>query len=449
MRPDLAAKYDLRVPRYTSYPTAPHFGPDVGADRYAEWLGALPPDVPLSLYLHIIYCAEMCSFCACHVKITKRYEPVTDYLDCLWREVELVADRLGEPRSVSHVHFGGGSPTILTPADLVATVDKLRSRFKILANAEIALELDPRTADEDYVRAMENAGVTRASIGVQDFNPVVQKAINRIQPYEMTAEVIDWLRRHNISDINMDLIYGLPYQTVASVIETIDRAAGLEPRRIALFGYAHVPWMKKHQRLIPESALPDVAERWRQYEAATARLVSFGYQAIGLDHFARADDPMAIAAKDSTLHRNFQGYTTDEAQALIGLGASGIGALPQGYVANQTDLTAYKRTIRAGRLATTRGIAIDDDDRLRRAIIERLMCGMEVDIDAICSKFAVDPAQFDAELDSLAPMEADGLLVRAGRELHMTDDGRALVRAAAAAFDRYLKAGEARHSKAV
>ncbi len=450
MRADLADKYDLRVPRYTSYPTAPHFGPEVGPDLYAEWLANLPPDMPLSLYLHVLYCAEMCWFCACHVKISKQYAPIADYLECLWQEIDLVADQIGgRQRKVSHLHFGGGSPTILSPQDFVGTVDRLRRRFAFLTEAEIAVELDPRTANEDYIRAMATAGVTRASIGVQDFNPKVQQAINRIQPYEMTAGVIEWLRRHGIAGINMDLVYGLPYQTVESVLQMVDLAAGLAPQRIALFGYAHVPWMKKHQRLIPDAALPDISERWRQAEAASERLLSHGYEMIGLDHFARADDPMARAAKDANLHRNFQGYTTDLAPALIGFGASGIGALPQGYVANETDLHAYKKTIRAGRLATKRGIAIDDDDRLRRTIIERLMCGMAVDIDAICSEYDVDPGQFDGDLDALRPMQNDGLVIREGRSVRMTEQGRPLVRAAAAAFDSYLKPGEARHSKAV
>ncbi len=449
MRPDLAAKYDLRVPRYTSYPTAPHFSAAVGPDRYGQWLSELQPTVPLSLYLHIAYCAEMCWFCGCHTKITRQYAPVADYMDCLWREIDMVSDRLPQRMKASHVHFGGGSPTILTPDDFVATIDRLRRRFTIAEDAEIAVELDPRTADEDYVAAMARSGVTRASIGVQDFNPVVQKAINRIQPYEVTSQVIAWLRRYGVAEINMDLVYGLPHQTAESLTETIDLAVGFAPRRIALFGYAHVPWMKKHQRLIPEAALPDVPERWRQYDTAAARLVEHGYVQVGLDHFARADDEMAQALAENRLHRNFQGYTTDEASVLLGFGASGIGSLPQGYVANEGAIHTYKQVVRAGRLATTRGVAVSAEDVLRRAIIERLMCDLSLDLDAVCARFNADPAQFDAELDSLAGMETDGLLVRRGRTVTITEEGRPLVRAACAAFDRYLRAGEARHSKAV
>ena len=450
MRPDLAAKYDLRVPRYTSYPTAPHFGPAVGADQYGQWLSELPKDASLSLYLHIAYCAERCWFCGCHTKITRQYAPVADYMDCLWREIDMVAERLPARMAAQHVHFGGGSPTILSPDDFVATVDRLRKRFLLKEDAEIAVELDPRTADEDYVKAMARAGVTRASIGVQDFNPQVQEAINRIQPYDVTAQVIGWLRKHGVPEINMDLIYGLPYQTCESLLETMDLAVGFSPKRIALFGYAHVPWMKKHQRLIPEAALPDIAERWRQYETAQQRLVKVhGYVQVGLDHFARPDDAMAIALAENKLHRNFQGYTTDEAAILVGFGASGIGSLPQGYVANEGSIHTYKDTIRAGRLAAVRGIAVNDDDRLRRTLIERLMCDLSLDVDAVCESLGADASQFDASLETLAYMQADGLLIRNGRKITITEDGRPLVRAACAVFDRYLKAGEARHSKAV
>lgn len=449
MRPDLAAKYDLRVPRYTSYPTAPHFTPAVGGDRYGQWLANLPADASLSLYVHVAYCAEMCWFCGCHTKITRQYAPVADYMDCVWREIDLVADRLPGRMTARHIHFGGGSPTILRPEDFVATVDRLKAKFLLADKAEIAVELDPRTADEAYVRAMAQSGVTRASIGVQDFNPKVQETINRIQPYEVTERVISWLRQYGVADINMDLVYGLPHQTAESLVETIDLAVGLAPRRIALFGYAHVPWMKKHQRLIPEDTLPDMPERWRQYDTATARLVHHGYVQVGLDHFARADDELAVALREKRLHRNFQGYTTDEAPILIGFGASGIGSLPQGYVANEGGIHAYKQVIRADELATVRGVSVNDDDLLRRALIERLMCDLSLDVERVCARFGADPAQFDAALDGLAGMEADGLLVRQGRRLTITDEGRPLVRAACAAFDRYLKLGEARHSKAV
>jgi oxygen-independent coproporphyrinogen-3 oxidase len=300
MRLDLAAKYDLRVPRYTSYPTAPHFGPSIGAEQYGKWLEELPAELPLSLYLHVIYCAEMCWFCACHVSITKQYGPVAEYMQALWRELDLVRDRMSGPRRVKHLHFGGGSPTILTPEDFTKTVDQLRARYDFAADAEVAVELDPRTADEAYVRAMASVGVTRASIGVQDFNPQVQQAINRIQPYDITARTIEWLRKHGIDGVNMDLVYGLPFQTMETVLETIDQAAVLAPSRISLFGYAHVPWMKKHQRLIPEAALPDLAQRWQQYELAQARLAEHADHTTALTRsFQQFEQDLALSRRVS------------------------------------------------------------------------------------------------------------------------------------------------------
>jgi oxygen-independent coproporphyrinogen-3 oxidase len=450
MRQDLAAKYDLRVPRYTSYPTAPHFTPAVGGDRYGRWLSELPADAELSLYLHIAYCAEMCWFCGCHTKITRQYAPVADYMDALWREVDMVAERLPSRMTVRHIHFGGGSPTILTPEDFVRTVAQMRERFAVKADAEVAVELDPRTADQDYVKAMARSGVTRASIGVQDFNDQVQKAINRIQPYEVTAQVIRWLREEGVPDINMDLVYGLPYQTIDSLRDTVDKAAAFDPKRIALFGYAHVPWMKKHQRLIAEDALPNSEERWAQYQMAEQRLVEHhGYVAVGLDHFARPDDELAIALRDKRMHRNFQGYTTDEAPVLLGFGASGIGSLPQGYVANEGTIHGYKDLIRAGKLATARGVPVSEDDRLRRAIIERLVCDLEIDLDKVAGPFGQSGAVFAPELARLAEMQADGICTVDGPRIVLTEEGRPLVRLVCAVFDKYLKAGEQRHSKAV
>lgn len=449
MKHDLVTKYDLRLPRYTSYPTAPHFSPAVDGAAYAEWLGALDPAVPLSLYLHIAYCAEMCWFCGCHTKITKRYDPIADYLAVLEKEIDLVASKMPGDMRAKHVHFGGGSPTILNAEDFTRLIARLRSRFDVLADAEIAVELDPRTADEAYVRAMAEAGVNRASVGVQDFNLTVQKAINRIQPYEQVAEVVGWLRKYGISQVNMDLIYGLPHQTLASVLETIDQAITLSPRRISLFGYAHVPWMRKHQTLIPESALPGPEERWAQYEAAQERLQQLGYISVGLDHFAAPDDELAIALAEKRMHRNFQGYTTDDASVLVGLGASGIGSLPQGYVANEGELHAWKRMVEEGTLPIKRGIAISQEDRLRREVIERLMCDLDVDLDAIARRYGKTGDHFSAEMDGLADLEADGVVIRSGYRLQITDDGRPLVRAAAARFDQYLKVGERRHSQAV
>ena len=449
MRLDLVSKYDRRIPRYTSYPTAPHFSPAVDAATYRGWLAGLDTETELSLYLHIAYCAEMCWFCGCHTKITRKYAPIADYMDALHREIDMAAAVMPAAMPVRHIHFGGGSPTILSADDFTAAIQKLRRYFTVRPDAEVAVEIDPRTVDEAYCDAMIACGVTRASIGVQDFDPTVQSAINRIQPYDMVARVIEWLTRRNLRDINLDLIYGLPYQTTESLLRSIDQAAGLAPKRISLFGYAHVPWMKKHQTLIPEETLPSLEQRWEQYEQASARLIAHGFTAIGLDHFAAPDDELSKALTEGRLHRNFQGYTTDTSTALVAFGASGISFLPQGYAANVVDIRAYKNTIRNGEFAITRGIAISDDDRLRRAIIERLMCDLSVNIAAVATLHGQDPALFLPVIEALRPMEADGALVIDGYTLTMTDEGRPLVRAACAAFDQYLQAGEQRHSKAI
>lgn len=449
MRRDLIDKYDLRLPRYTSYPTAPHFGPQVGAETFGKWLSGLDPSLPLSLYLHIAYCAEMCWFCGCHTKITKQYAPVADYLEALLAEIDTVAEAIPAGMTTQHIHFGGGSPTILKAEDLSRLIGHLRSRFPLRDKAEIAVELDPRTADEAYVKAMAEAGVGRASIGVQDFKPEVQEAIHRVQSNDLVVNVIGWLRRHGITDLNMDLVYGLPHQTVESVRETIDRAVDLGPKRVSLFGYAHVPWMRRHQKMIPEDTLPDMEERWLQYEAAHQRFAEHGYVAIGLDHFAAPDDEMALALKEERLNRNFQGYTTDSAPVLIGLGASGISSLPQGYAVNEMDINAYKATVREGKLATTRGFAVNEDDRLRRDIIERLMCDLSVDLNQVGAPYGVSAADFEKEVAALSDLAADGVVSIEDGRILVTHDGRPLVRAAAAVFDTYLVKGEQRHSKAV
>ncbi|CCQ73271.1 oxygen-independent coproporphyrinogen III oxidase [Magnetospira sp. QH-2] len=449
MRADLVQKYDLRVPRYTSYPTAPHFSDAVTPDMYARWLKALDPSVPLSLYHHIPFCDEMCWFCGCYTKIVKRYEPVSEYLDHLLMEIDLVADTLPGKFQARHLHWGGGSPTMLQGNDWRRIIEKLRQRFDFCDDVEIAVELDPRTASEDYVRQMAEAGVNRTSIGVQDFDPQVQEAIHRIQPYEMTRQVVEWMAKYGITSFNMDLMYGLPFQTTEKVLDMVDRGAAMQPRRIALFGYAHVPWMKSHQKMIPEEALPGTEERWEQFTKATDRLMELGYVKVGLDHFAHPDDSMATSLEDGSLQRNFQGYTTDKAPAMIGMGASAIGQLPQGYVQNLLPLKDYRTAVAAGRFATGKGLALSDEDNLRADLIERLMCDMKVDIDGVCDRHNVPRDHFAQEMEKLVPLAEDGICTIDGATVAVTEDGAPFLRLVAAAFDQYLDAGQKRHSKAV
>jgi oxygen-independent coproporphyrinogen III oxidase len=449
MRKDLADKYDLRVPRYTSYPTAPHFNDGVDAGTYRQWLGELDGGLDLSLYFHIPFCDSMCWFCGCYTKIVNRYEPIRDYLEVLLAEVDLVADALPGRYAARHAHWGGGSPTMLTGEDWRRIIDKLRTRFDTETTTEFAVELDPRDTTEEYVAALASAGVNRTSIGVQDFHPEVQQAINRIQPFDVTERVVGWLRDHGIERLNMDLMYGLPHQTVERVVDQVDLAVRLAPNRVALFGYAHVPWMKSHQKIIDEATLPDAAERWAQFEAASARLVEHGYVAIGLDHFSHPDDDLAAALGEGRLHRNFQGYTTDTAPALLGFGASAIGSLPQGYVQNTSPLKAYRETVTGGEFPISRGFALTPEDRLRSAVIERLMCDLSVDLDAERHRIDTGTFNFDSEMSRLEPLSEDGIVTVTGNRISITTDGRPFVRLVAAVFDSYLNVGEKRHSRAV
>jgi oxygen-independent coproporphyrinogen-3 oxidase len=405
----------------------------------------LPTGGPLSLYIHIPFCETLCWFCGCNTKATRRYAPVAAYLDGLRREIDLVSRHLPEAQTVSHLHFGGGSPTLLSAVDFSWLMTFLDQCFGFAAEAEIAIEIDPRTVDAERIRAYAGAGVNRASVGIQDFDRTVQTAINRLQPFGMTAGVVDELRAAGIDKLNFDLMYGLPHQTVAGVETMIDQAVGLAPERVALFGYAHVPWMKKHQRLIPKEALPDAQTRFAQQEAAAARLVGAGYVRIGLDHFARPEDPLAQAAARSELRRNFQGYTTDAAAALIGFGASAISSLPQGYVQNHTETRTYLEDTGSGRLPVSKGVVLSDDDRLRRAAIEQLMCSLR--LDAGNSRYA---ALVAAARDRLRDLELDGLIAVRGGTLEVREAGRPFVRQVAAVFDAYLaEAQKGRHSAAV
>ncbi len=445
-------RHDLlsaRVPRYTSYPTAPHFHAGVGADAYRGWLAALPAGLPLSLYLHVPFCDTLCWFCGCHTTVVNRYDAVASYLDVLVREIDLVAALIGKDHPVAHLHWGGGSPTILSPADIARLAGMLRTRFAFAECAEFAVEIDPRGLGDETVAALAAAGVTRASIGVQDESGDVQRAINRLQPHEVTASAVERLRRAGIGNINIDLVYGLPHQTEDGLAYTIARTLELKPQRFAVFGYAHVPHFKKHMNLIRPDTLPDAEARLKQYELAHRLLTDAGYVAIGLDHFALPDDGLAMAAAEGRLARNFQGYTDDAARALVGLGASSIGALPAGYVQNHASVPEYRRCVEAGELPIARGVALSDEDRLRRAVIERLMCDLTVDIDAVAKPFGKSAADFKDELDRLAELAGQGYVEIDGPRIKVPSAARFGVRLVAAVFDSYLNKGEAIHSTAV
>lgn len=444
-----AAALGRPVPRYTSYPTAPHFRADFPAGTYAGWLASVPPEAGLSLYLHVPYCVQLCWYCGCHTRVASSYDSVERYRDALLAEIAAVRRRIpGWPR-VRHIHWGGGTPTVLRPDDFRRVDEALKSEFDLAPDAEIAVEIDPRSLDMAMVRTLAAAGVTRVSFGVQDFEPQVQAAINRIQPFDMTRKAVANLRGAGVRSVNLDLLYGLPLQTVASVQRTIDLALALEPDRLALFGYAHVPWMKPHQRLIREDDLPGPAQRWAQAQAAAAALTAGGYEPVGIDHFARPHDALATAASSGTLRRNFQGYTTDAASHLIGFGASAISSLPAGYAQNTANVKEWLERVEAGRLATARGLAFDADDRLRGDIIERLMCDLAVDLDAVAARHNTDARAVADAFPQLDALAQDGIVSLAGARITVRPEARPLARLVAAAFDSYLATGRARHSVAV
>jgi oxygen-independent coproporphyrinogen-3 oxidase len=447
--PALLAKYDRRVPRYTSYPTAPHFSPAVTAANYTGWLGALNDGAALSLYLHVPFCASLCLFCACHTTVVHRPEPLESYGKTLLTEIQLIAASIGRRPPVRHIHWGGGTPTALPPALMRDVMQSLRAQFDVAPDAEIAVEVDPRELSDASLQVLGEMGTTRASLGVQDFDPLVQRTVHRVQDFALTAACAQRLRGVGIASINLDLIYGLPHQTVRGVAATVEQALRIAPDRVAVFGYAHVPWMKQHQALLPEAALPDAAERFAQREMVETVITAAGYAAIGLDHFARPGDALATAAATARLKRNFQGYTTDDAPVLLGLGASSIGSLPQGYVQNLPSVPAWRDAVRARRLPIARGIALTAQDRLRREVIETLMCRNAVDLREVARRHDADPASLMDAAPALQEMARDGLVCWDGLHVAVTPTGRPFVRAVAAAFDTYLAAGAGRHSAAV
>jgi oxygen-independent coproporphyrinogen-3 oxidase len=439
---------ERNVPRYTSYPTAPHFTPAIDAEAYAGWLAALPRAATLSLYLHVPFCHALCLYCGCHTKATRRPEPVERYAQRLMTEIDLVAAAIGASETahrVLHLHWGGGTPSILGMRRIEEITAKLAHAFDLSGISEHAIELDPRHVSPPLARGLKQIGVNRVSLGVQDFAPHVQQAIGRIQPAAQVELAVGLLRAAGIERINMDLMYGLPRQSIADVVASAERAAAFRPQRLALFGYAHVPWFRTQQRLIDEATLPGPEARITQAQAACDVLRAHGYVAIGLDHFALPEDALAVAQGRGQLHRNFQGYTTDACDALIGFGASAISRLPQGFVQNHVDLATYSRAIEAGRLAAAKGKALTAEDLLRGRIIERLMCDMGVDL----GTFAQKAAPFASEVAALQGLATEGLVRIDEKTITVTDKGRPFIRLIVAVFDAYLPQNDARHSVAV
>jgi len=438
---DLLQKYNKAGPRYTSYPTAPYFHEGF---REAEWRAELTasqdPARGISLYFHIPFCDTLCYYCGCNMVATGHYEKVAPYLDCLEREMDSVAALVDKTRVVRQLHWGGGTPTYLHPDDIRRLMTVIRQRFTIAPDAEMGCEADPRELTREHLLALRESGFNRISFGVQDLDPKVQEAVNRVQPTAMIAQVYAWARELGFASINMDLIVGLPYQNVASFAETLDTVLAWSPDRFAIFGYAHVPWMKKHQKLIPESDLPDFATRLALQELIHARLSAAGYVNIGLDHYAKPTDEMVIAQRSKTLYRNFQGYTTHKDCDIYAFGSSSISQTQTTYVQNEKTLRVYQEGVMQDGLCVERGLRLTRDDEIRRDVITRVMCDLELDGAAFSAEWGIDCWAYFAEaLPDLQAQAADGLLSLEDGVLRVTDLGRRFLRNIAMCFDHYLR----------
>lgn len=433
---ELVHRYGGNLPRYTSYPTAASFSEAVGPAQAEEWLRALPAEKPVSLYFHVPFCDELCRFCGCNTSVMRHEDGRMAYGDLLREELRRVVALVGTQRPVQHLQFGGGTPSTLPAAALRHIIRSVRSMFQIQPQAELAMELDPRHVPEGYPALLGELGFTRISLGVQDLDERVQDACGRHQSFEQTEACISAVRNAGVSGVNIDLIYGLPYQTEDSIAETARKIASLRPDRLAVFGYAHVPWKQKRQRLIPEDSLPQPAERLAQRARMDAVLRAEGYSPVGLDHYALPQDALVKAADSGVLRRNFQGYTTDSSDVLLGMGASAISMLPDGYTQNITAVAPYARAMADNQcLPVARGVARTEDDRLRGRLIERLMCDMGVDLDQMEAQLDV----FEPELAALQPLADDGLIVITGPHIRVTEKGRPFLRNVAAAFDTHRK----------
>ena len=440
---DLLRRYNVPGPRYTSYPTAPvwreGFGPQEYENVLAESREKERP-APLSLYLHLPFCEHLCYFCACTVVISGNHSVEESYLATIEREIAWVSARAGSDRQVIQLHWGGGTPTYFSPERAGRLAGRLREAFRFAPDAEVSVEIDPRVTSREHLAVLREMGFNRVSMGVQDFDPTVQKAVNRIQSAEQTADLVAAARELGYGGINMDLIFGLPHQTPESFSRTIDRVLAIGPDRLAVYSYANVPWMKKHQKLL-EPKLPSEREKFEIFRTALSRFTESGYEYIGMDHFARPDDELSLARRNRTLHRNFQGYTTKAGTDLLGLGMSAIGAIGDAFVQNRRDLPGYRSAVESSGSAAFRGFRLSLDDRLRREIIASMLCHGVVEIPEIEAKYGIRFGEYFADaLERLGACAADGLVQISATELAATPLGRVFLRNLAMPFDAYLPA---------
>ena len=438
---DLLRWLGREAPRYTSYPSAHHFEA-LAPETYAQWLARLAPDQSVGLYIHVPFCEQMCWFCGCNTQITRRYTPVAAYVESLVAELKQVVAVIGFRPTAHALHFGGGSPGLLTSASLNTLFDALHATFDFAPGAEFSIELDPRGVTDEKAAEYARLGFNRVSLGVQDTQPATQAAINRVQPLTQVQSAVDSLRHHGLTSLGIDLVYGLPHQTSSSLQRTLDDVATLGAARISAFSYAHVPWVRKHQTLIDAASLPDLNEKAHQYLQIDTYFCAQGYVPVGIDHFAQPSDGLARAAADGRLRRNFMGYTDLPNDNLIGLGASSISQLGAGMAQNISQATSYATRITKGELPIVRGWTYRDDDAVRGEVISRLMCDFRVDLNEILAGHGLPVTTFDPELEDLADFVAAGLVRIDGRVVTFDAPLKMLVRSVASTFDRYARQSE-------
>ena len=449
----LIRKYSIPGPRYTSYPPATQFTAELDTldlDRAIDEDNC-PGSGPLSLYFHLPFCESLCWYCGCNTVITRRRAAAGEYLDDLARELALTASLIDRSRPVAQIHLGGGTPTFFPPDELRRLGALIRKHFNVGPGCEFGVEVDPRRLTEAHVAALREIGANRASLGVQDTNPRVQLAVHRIQPHRLNVQTMDWLRAAGFGSINVDLIFGLPLQTATSFGRTIDEVLGLEPDRLSVFSYAHVPWIKPAQKILEERHdLPDAEEKLAMFAVAHEKLTAAGYIDIGLDHFARPDDELAVAQRAGTLHRNFQGYSTHGGASLYAFGVSSISSTADTYRQNLKSLDEWRTALDAGRLPVERGLRLTEEDQRRRTIIMRLMCDRRLDFATLSRSLGVDfQKHYAAELASLADLEADGIVARLPGSMNVTRLGVPLLRVVAMRFDPHMRGSATRHSKTI
>ncbi|MGV8985480.1 MAG: oxygen-independent coproporphyrinogen III oxidase [Cypionkella sp.] len=438
--------FDARVPRYTSYPTAPHFTGEVGPVSFTRWIEAIEPNCSISLYVHVPFCRRLCWFCACRTQGTTSDDPVIAYAKMLNAEIAILAQHLPKGVKLSRLHWGGGTPTMLGAGLIRDLAGAILDVAPLAKGAEFSVEIDPNEIDDARLDALATAGMNRASVGVQDFDPEIQKTIGREQSFALTRDVVDRIRTRGVTSLNADILFGLPHQTGPRIADSVRKLLTFAPDRVALYGYAHVPWMSRRQQMIPSDALPTAEERLGLYEVARELFLADGYEEIGIDHFARPTDSMAIAARTGHLRRNFQGYTDDTAPTLVGLGASSISRFPQGYAQNASGTSEHTQAIREGHFSTHRGHAFGGEDRLRARIIEALMCDFRVERAELMG-FGIDAAKVDAMLTRVA-VAFPGMVTLDEVALAILPEGRPLTRMIARGFDAYDH-GKALHSAAI